>query len=366
MNSFWWQLPGPSRFVRRVVGDLRVGKNVVCCLPEHAPDRLAEAVRAALGDSEVWSWDRIDLSMSCPAQPIEWLFSRFVVDNTSVDVYTASTLAQSPTFAGRCIWIEGLRVEHWPAWKGFLQDYEHACRDQPLLERTLFCVAVTNDLAIDPPRAEIALAIHHWREVLDGLDMLLWVSSIVSGRGLTDLQKRVAIASIANLGLWDPLLCEALAGQSLADLFAPVPVLQEFAQARGWVDLSPAEFTWCRGMVDRVDGQEKVHSAVLSLHDPGKELQRRLWIAQVAVMFPVVEEARQVLLDRLAPYLKVPFHTDYGVINDPRDLEIGHIHNQICRNPKIDNGIKQRVRQLKHIRDSLAHIKLLTPGNLLI
>ena len=74
-------------------------------------------------------------------------------------------------------------------------------------------------------------------------------------------------------------------------------------------------------------------------------------------MFPFVEEQRQNVLTRLTGFLQVPFRTRFGeVIDDVRDLEIGHIEAQLRRaNPHADSELLQLVQRLREARNRLAH-----------
>ena len=83
---------------------------------------------------------------------------------------------------------------------------------------------------------------------------------------------------------------------------------------------------WALGTSSTVEGHQEPHPALEALVDG---IERRLWHAQVTVLFPLIEEHRLRLVARLRPHLRVPFETPFGVITDPRDLEIGHLLHQI-------------------------------------
>lgn len=76
MTGFWWQLPNPNLFIDRVVQDLRDGKNVILCLPEHLPDGLSNAIQSGLGEG--WDWHNISVREENVLDPVHFLFEHFV------------------------------------------------------------------------------------------------------------------------------------------------------------------------------------------------------------------------------------------------------------------------------------------------
>lgn len=357
MSRVWWQLPGPGRFVVRIVQDLRDGKNIVLCLPEHTPDGLYSSIRSYLGDE--WPWYTLQVHDDPKAMdPIHALFARFVPQARADALWNAGGLVTEETFAGRLVWLDGLTPHTWPVWKTFFTEYEHACRSRSVLERTLFCIPLVGALAHDPPAEDICLAHHRWQGYVDLLDMCVFTALLLEGKSMPELLRRVVIALIAHVALWDPLVSESLAHEDLKTIFAPTPVLQKIAIQRGWDGVDEEVFSlsgWHRGMQDMVNGTEKAHSALLAARYDARALQQRLWSAEVGVILPFVEEQRQELLTRFAEALHVPFTTPFGEINDIHDLEIGHVVAQLAKHPAVSREMRQHMTQLHKIRNALSH-----------
>jgi len=363
MDRLWWQLPGSRQFVSQIVQDLGDGKNVILCLPEHLPDGLASAVRSELGNE--WDWSTLSIRDEGQVEPVHLLFDLFVREIGTDKIRNARTLAQHEDFAGKIIWLDDLTPSVWSAWKKFLTDYEQPCRAIPQLYRTLFCVRLVGEQALDPPKEDLCLSHQSWRGAVERLDMLLFTANHFQGKRLPDLQKRVAISVVASLALWDCVVSERLAYENIDNILNPVLILQEIAKERGWYTEGnkPSKWSWERGMTDIVEGEKKIHSAILAFNESGlKEINRRIWSAEVGIMLPFVEEIRQEILESLKGVLRVPFKTDFGMISDRRDLEIGHIEYQISKNGMVVNpNIKQLVQQLKEIRNSLSHLEPISP-----
>lgn len=363
MSRLWWQMPGPQSFVARLVAGLRDGKNLAVCLPAHFPDGLAAAARAALDDAD-WAWHTLDLSGDGAAPPLELLFSHFAPDADAGDLRNVPALLRIPAFAGRLIWLDGVTHSTWPAWKKFIGDYQHACRAVSTFERTLFCVLLRGELALEPPAEDVCLARHCWRAASDSIDILLFTASLFADKQFTHLHRRVAVSLVAHLALWDPAVSERLADEPLDALLAPEPLLREIARERGWSADTP--FAWHLGTAETFDGAEQTHSAALALTDPGGEIARRVWSAEVGVLLPYVEEKRRELIARLADVFPMPHRTRFGEqIDDVRDLEIGHIEHKVNALAAVDADTRSFVRRLREIRNCLSHLEPLPPRLLL-
>lgn len=174
----------------------------------------------------------------------------------------------------------------------------------------------------------------------------------------------MAASVIASLAVWDPLLAERLARQRLDVVFQPDKLLQAIAIERRW---EGQEASWHSGSMANVDGREVIHSAFLACNGPKDHLHRRVWSGQVGVLLPFVEERRQDLLMQLAGVLQVPYTTRFGIVEDVRDLEIGHIESQLLTaSPRGRSELVEFVRKLREIRNALAHQEAITAAQLMV
>lgn len=364
MSTLWWELPGPRRFIERVAHDLRDGKNVVIGIPKYGPSDLFSAIQRVLREEGNWYWQRIDATNHEGTPPAHMLIERFVLDPPSGELWNANLLAQQNAFAGQVIWVDDMTAEAWPGWREFITDYAHACRSRPPYARGLCVVPLCGALACESITPDICLSLHLWRGCVDWLDMLLYAANIMPHNSLTRIQRDTALAAIAHLALWDQQVADLLANETLDTIFNPENVLRQMAIERGWNKLPPKSHAWHLGIIDVVDAQgEKKHSAVLALNNTDRELEGRIWSAQVGIMFPLIEEHRRRLLKQLEKRLRIPFVTRFGaVINDVWDLEIGHIAAQV-KEHRIPLSMldRQLLGQLVHIRNCLSHLDVLEP-----
>src|SRR5579862_1956513 len=326
MRDLWWQLPGPRAYIGKVAEDIRSGKNVIICLPEHAPQGLRAAVRAELQESDGWLWHTLQVEECPDLRPIDLLFSTFCPRYKHEAVRNSEALICVEDFQGKLIWLEGLTKDNWPAWRDFLGEYEHACRSFQPLQRSQFCVPIVGDLTSRLPGEDVCLSHRPWRSCVGRVDILIYAYIQFQDRSLSELQKRVATAIVARVSSWDPSVSDRLVHETLDTILDPRPVLKTIAEGRGWTarPFESQEILWQRGMMDSLSGDEELHSSIIVLEDKDREVDRRIWAAQIEVLFPFVEERRRELLRRFGHLLQVPFTTRNGDrIEDIRDLEIG-------------------------------------------
>ena len=355
MHTFWWQLPGPQQFLSGVVNDLRDGKNVVLCLPEHPPEGFQAALNRALSDTDGWLWNRFTVDPNGKDSPAAQLFARFVPDASPETIFSARTLIREPSFTEHLIWLDGLTPSTWRVWKDFLEGYTHLLRSVPQFRPSLFVVPLIGDLI--PPAEDVCLSVQYWRGCVRYFDMLLFASGLLGAKHLPDLHRQLAVSATANVALWDPAVAVRLAAEDIKTILAPQPVLREIAIERGW-EMGVTSLAWYKGTSDSMDGRDRIHSAILAAD--GNEIGRRIWRAQVSVLFPYIEECRQDILGRLGKVLRVPYQTPFGTITNIYDLEIGHIDNQIKTGGiSAPPELCGMISRLREIRNALAHSETL-------
>lgn len=359
MYNFWWQLPGPKSFIDRLVQDIRDGKNIIMCLPKYSPyEKLSKAVRIEMENDE-WEWHLIDTQEE--KDPVNLLFKRFIPNHRIDQIRNANTLAKDPVFKGKLIWLTNINQNNWLSWREFIVDYANICRHYCLLDRTLFCIPLIGELTLNLPSEDICLSLHRWCNYIDRTDMLVFTSQFFREKAIPLIEKQMIISVIVNLSLWDPFTSERLANESIDKILKPNYILKQIARERDWdnSDFVNERLLWLSGIKNEFEGKEEFHSAILSLHDPKKEIERRIWSAQVGVYFPFIEQKRQEILVKLKNVLKVPFTTRFETINNIWDLEIGHIESQIVNEISVPMELKKLVKRLRIMRNKLSHLNSL-------
>ena len=357
MALTWWDLPGNSRFIGEVANALRSGRNVALRVSARVQPGLGSAVRSELGDHLEW----VNYRPPAHRQPIDVLYERFASAAPAREIRNARNLVKFSGFAGLLVWIDEIAPSDWPAWADFLTEYESACRAADQLDRTLLCVTSCGEATRYQIPDEVCLVNMTCRGTVRRDDVQLYVSFLLEDRGLNGTQRDLACHLIAQLAMWDVDAARALARVDLSSLLEPAPMLKQIAGERGWMDLDDKdnEWLWMVGAAEEFDGEWRRHSALYAISDKDRELDRRIWTAQVEVLLPWVENQRRLLLERFGPMFPVPFRTrEEHVINDVRDLEIGHIQHLLSNGAwRPDRDVMDRVRALRKIRNALSHLE---------
>jgi hypothetical protein len=194
-----------------------------------------------------------------------------------------------------------------------------------------------------------------WKNAVDWSDTLFFVSSSLRQRRFDDslfqptpLEEQLATMIVTNLARWDlPLASELASAASLDEIFDPLPTLVRVAQRRRWTKENLKSPEWSEGMTERRYAVDPRHwsACLLALSDDPTdrnrhELRRRIWGAEVGVLFPYVDDWRKRLVHSYADYLRVPYPDEYDPVtkkkkkpdrfrtNDKLALEVGHLLEQ--------------------------------------
>ena len=357
---YWWSLPGPSTFVRSLAADLRRGANLVVGLPRWAPEGLAQAVAGELCDDDLLSWRPLSLEGHPQDDPLGLLARRYAPDVPERSLRDPVDLVGSDAFSGSLVWVTDLEDTAWAAWRGLLERYADAVRRRAAEDRGLLCLVVSGLSPEAFPKEDVALSVRLWRDAVTDLDMLAWLHRLMGCRGARSvMQRRLRLRHALELVAYDPRLAWEAAALGLEVLAAPAAWLAGVAAARGWnVDTAAC---WEDGTCDTMEGRRVLHPALFAVADEAEaELGSLVWRAQVGVLFPFLEEARNRYLREYGPLLRVPHDTGRGsVILDRQDLEIGHIHHQLRRRAGVRD--LDRLRLLRDVRNALAHHEPLAP-----
>ena len=362
MFEQWWQLPGPSRFVRRITTEMRDGRNIILCLPEVGAEGLYLAVRGELGEDTGTQWTLINAADEDCENPAEYFYQRFVPSAASSTIRNGRALALEDDLACCWFWITDVTPKVWCVWMKFLYEFEEACRARDEYERPLICIELRGEDAAILTTDEVCLAIVKYRGDVQETDALLYASELTYDRNDASIRNRLRANLIARLALWDPALAVHLSRCEIGHLLRPADYLREYAEELGWTHERTKVPEWRSGMLNDFGGEQLVHSAALIHREQNRELECRIWSAQVAVLFPYVELERRKLLDEYGRRFTLPFVTPFGQVDKLYDLEIGHIHSQIMRDrSRFSQATRSHVRKLKDIRNAISHLEVLDP-----
>lgn len=125
-----------------------------------------------------------------------------------------------------------------------------------------------------------------------------------------------------------------------------------------WVDHLDASRwpAWHGGVVEWLDGEERVTSAALIAAGDREAVWRRVWQGQVRVLYPFIEEQRVRLVPEVGGFLRFPLETTYGPVDRAIDLEIGQLV-YFLRGHRLPDLTWRQLLVLCNMRHSLAHLR---------
>ena len=348
-----WKLPGPSRYLGTVERSLRSGASVVLRFPGDVPTGFRVALHALLGD--YWQWATIEsdavIESAGGGFVLRRLCERFAPQLSAVARVTAADLCEEDEFRRRLIWVDGLHSGNCGGWLSFLTAYAQASRAVPTLERTRF-VALVDGAPSTRVTGDICLAVHDWRNVVDEMDLLFLADARLRDRGVTRKERLLLATAVARVAAWDCVVAAALGEEVAEVILDPRDALRALARERGWTSETPLDWR-----IGTESGSGSMHPALAAVKEP-REIERRVWSAQAAVLLPEIESVRLDIVRehrfQIADNLR---RTGEGT--DPEEMEIGDLVRVFGR-PGFDRQAGWRVRHLRDIRNALAHCEPLS------
>lgn len=357
----WQALPGPANFIAGVLQQLRDGNSVAVATPLVAPQGLEDAFIEPL-EHDRWRPQRV--TVDAPGDPLQWLTEKLYIEPKQWAGWSVERMFGSLS-PEQVIVIDGVTESNWDAWRSFLRDFETASRQRASDERAVLLVFVRG---VPRKRLQIsgaALSMHIWSGVLGELDTLIYVDQRLRSNGKRARYHKLIVRQIAALALWDLDLADFLVDQPERSIFDSLTVLKLGRTALGRDDASIIA-SWEAGGMDNVDGVELSHPFVLVDNaDADGELQRRLWAAQAAELFPLIEVRRRELVAELERHVPCPFWIDgTRKITSLEELEIGTLAH-VAQTHGIRDDLRERTVWLARCRNALAHLRLLDDADAL-
>jgi len=324
------------------------------------------AFRAGLLQTVDYATDSIDDCGDARRPLASIVAEQFAIEDIRPGPDATAALARHGTLASRVLVAVAQDPGRWERWARFAVPFVAAAKAVPIAERPRLLLlggaAISALTARDPLLSDV-----WWWGVLDRLDTAFHVKNQLGGT--SDDLRRDSIAEVAGFDLrladhlattWDgsaatlPASLKHFDGPSLPDPGSPT-ALRTISTP---LSTPPASLLpmWEQGLVDRWDSFPAYwHACVLPTP---AELRSRIWRAQVRALMPTIDEERA----RIEGWLRRQVQ---GLANDaalePRDLYVllqEHPYLKTWR-----GGHRKRlIYWLRDARNTLAHMGLLTPG----
>lgn len=349
-----WELPGPSQFVGRIDSDLSQGKNVVLCVPSLNPGDLLSAISSRLEKS--WRWSRhVPDPDLYPLDQLEKHLGLEDEENGRGGATEVEDLTSQEGFEGLVVVVDSDEQSRTGRWCRFFSDYSEHLRHTEDPKGPRFILRLSGGQVREAPDSQVRLSIRKWEDVTREIDVRHVAEQEMESRGLAPLQHRLAVEMIVRLALWDMELAAELSQLPLKEISSPKDLLKEYAEDRGWERGEPA--TWFNGTRDIFLGEEQVHSAFCAIQENLSTIERRIWAAQTAVMFPYLEARLKDLvqgLDCLPDSADVSSNGNSEIVSK-EEFELSDVYHELQKNGRASQGLKAIVKKLKRMRNRIAH-----------
>lgn len=375
-SKLWWDnVTGPMNLVARIVTNLRNKKSVLLKVPEDLPWRkqMRSSAEYALRDNEVdLLITYIDCRDDCPEieDVAEYLMQRFAQSDvrngyrSSSGITIQKYMLNSGVLKKRVLWIKGMDDDNVRAWYDFCKKY------QPnTIYDGLFVIESYGDLQFRGIPSHIERV--NYRDYISQYDALLFNSRLVAEKSLSTEWRQYIATVTTTLCQCDVELSEYLIGETDFSSMDPVTQLITIAQSERFKIRSDA------------DNLGKSHPFYLLRTNNLDELYRRIWQAQLQIIFPIIEAERITFVNRWEREIKdslnsqyydcqtggSSFIRQYGIrLTNPLEVELGTL-TYLMQLRKSSNTAeymlyipdeKHRIRlELLHrMRNSLAHMKV--------
>jgi hypothetical protein len=277
-------------------------------------------------------------------------------------------LAQSQYIGGKLIIVTVASDATAAKWLTFLDDWTRVSSSMPAYSRAFLCVVGIGCPANWVPSSPLFQEKLDWCDgFVTSIDTQAYTHASLGSSISNEVERLVLTGVISSLAGTDLSIVDELVHQPTAVVFKPSPVLNRIARSRGWSGSRVARCSrdnFYTGQVESFEGLIRLTSAALAAAGRHADVQHRVWRGQVATLFPLLEECRQVLLDELKQFLRLPVTTPFGRIDDIYDLEFNHLADQLSKasNPRAV-GYRAKVHALKRMRNALAHLEPVGPND---
>ena len=352
MSDLTWQLPGIKAFVDAITDDLGSGSSVVVHTAPTAIASLREAVETKCRrEFHYLDWVNLDAkTIDCSshanmAASIRHEICRGGESPGCLDQF-------SNEIEDHVIWISEVQSNDWERWRSFVEEVRLRNHSKYESERGMLCIQLPSNL--DAPQSDLGLSVRCWRGVVREIDSRILIELSQAGVH-SSLGSSIRNAMAIELGGTDLELVRYLANKSADDLAAPTDALLAYAEQKLW--LAKARDCWESGGSDMFRQKSFVHSCKLAIDQQTKELNARVWRAQISTVFPAIEQRRIERIQEIAPFLSETRLADHqGNPADLEDLELGSIVHFLHRT-RVSEKLKSEFTTLRDVRHELAHLR---------
>lgn len=300
MNFMWetcWQLPGPRRFLTRLVQDIAEGNFCVVCVPDrpNVLPALSRFVASYLND-RFYVFESRNVEANQPEDQFScWLGES---DKNYTDLLQAWDQSSATVPHYWCV-IDDTRK--WLQWRNFGTRL-HKFRELAQIGRRCPSITlVTSGAVAETVWAsgdDINIQRHVWSGVIRDADAFLLASLLLQEREreIHELDQALFAHLLAELARWDCELLSHLADSNTwAALLSPYDLITSYKEASGLssfhtdadIETNKPEARWRHGFEDYLNRRSIGKSSLL---DSAREIRDRVRRAQMRTLSPLLQD----------------------------------------------------------------------------
>ena len=366
-SDIWWtNVTGPQMLIKSVVSSLTDNCNVQLLLPELCPwpNRMRELIADA-AQSE-YSLEGVTFDVVTPndikitQSPIEVLLDRYALNDVRLryrnSLNPAEYLIQNHVLKDRVVWLSGFDSNDIEAWMGLICRWPSKTPlDGLFVLETSFDGTTSRDQNDNDSASRKTIS---YRDYVDGYSVSLFNSLLVDempSKAFSGEEKRYCASLLSNVCGEDveasDKLSENLESVLENSFDALCEVLDYFAH--NWHDTA--------------------HDNVLAIARRADKsaIDRRVWKAQVEILFPILEARRLSVITKIHDQLSVVLDSNcvsqFGErVCEPEDVELGTlVHLMMETNDDgerllyiPDRELRNEIHLLRECRNTIAHHKV--------
>ena len=364
-SYIWWtNVTGPQMFIKSVVSSLSDNYNVRLLLPKLCPwpNRMRELIYDA-AQSE-YSLEGVTLDVVTPddfknaQSPVEALLDRYALNDVRLryrnSLNPAEYLIQNHVLKDRIVWLTGFEPDDIDAWMGLICGWTSTTPQDGL-----FVVEVSYDgesrdrNEIDPAKCKTV----SYRDFIGEYSVSLFNGLLVDeipSTGFSGSEKSYCASLLSNVCGGDVEVSDMLSENlelMLEDIFGALcSVLDCFDHG----------------------GSEAACDNVLAIarRADRSAIDRRVWKAQVEILFPILEARRLSVIpkmrDQLSTVLENSDISQFGErVCDPEDVELETLVYLMAQTNDAgerllyipDRELRNEIHLLRECRNTIAHHK---------
>lgn len=385
----FWELPGPKRFIDKIIESLAMGKHVLAFFPGDviALDPVT-AIQNNLSLEGMGILTNIDVSTYGNIEPLAALITALGLDQSKVK--TVKTLLEQEDMPSRFIYPLGIDSGDQERVKIFINIFSEIAKLTQTLDEIPFQLIVPVRGSISRPSEDLFLSIHEWWGVISRSDIDTVIRSHITEFSPLSVGEYYWLISITKaLAGTDIYLAQSIIEESPKNLEEIIELLQNYRQAEGIYingldktaavvmpgsekDDCPRDSVqrglWAEGWLDWVEGNgPMVHSSILPAASLNEEVRVRIWRSQLEIFLPIVDQIRRVVL----AWIEIEFgdnwlgHLTTGLSDNEIErtmVEIGPLAHHVFKYDSLFNQYHSKsdlvsdvVWKWRNIRNELAH-----------